>query len=89
LVTLSLAASMELFTQFPGGGKGTQNRRDELFKRLPDEFETKGAIDTLASGENPLGRRTIERLLKEWVESGLLEKIEKGKYKKSADGGMS
>jgi hypothetical protein len=90
LVKLSLGASKELFSQLPGAGKKIIDRREYYFKKLPAEFETNEAIQTLSTnGEGAPKRRTIELWLEEWVKEGLLVKPERGKYKKNADCGSA
>jgi hypothetical protein len=89
LIARSLAASIELFTQLPLGGRKIHDRKDEFFKKLPDEFETKGAIRILATGDGAPKKRTIELWLEKWVQEGQLIKPEIGKYKKIADCGSA
>lgn len=88
LITRSLDASVELFTQLSGAGKKVQNRREDYFKKLPDEFLTNEALQILSTGEGAPKIRTIEDWLEKWVQERLLIKLERGKYKKVADCGL-
>ena len=59
----------------------SQNRKAQLLALLPDEFNTGAAQETAAKLNIP--RRTVERYLSEWRQSGTLTKIAFGQYAKT------
>ena len=59
----------------------SQNRKAQLLALLPDEFNTSAAQEAAAKLNIP--RRTVERYLSEWRQSGTLTKIAFGQYSKT------
>ena len=61
----------------------SQNRKAQLLALLPDEFNTSDVHEAAAKLNIP--RRTAERYLTEWRQTGLLNKIAFGQYAKTTN----
>ena len=61
----------------------SQNRKAQLLALLPDEFNTSAVHEAAAKLNIP--RRTAERYLTEWRQTGLLNKIAFGQYAKTTN----
>ncbi|MDB5285426.1 MAG: hypothetical protein JWR05_375 [Mucilaginibacter sp.] len=76
----SLKWSLDLYKILPGKRSTAINeQKTELFKGLPNEFSYKEAEDRFKL----IKKRTLQRRLNEFVDSGLLKRIEFGKYQKT------
>lgn len=81
LALRSYDRSIEVHEQFRHYSlKVFEDRKRELLDVLPNEFQTKEALQLAMNLGKP--QRTAERYLHELTQDGLLESIEKGKYRK-------
>lgn len=72
-------SSRELYRPASEGNK----RQSQLREKLPDEFSTAEAIEVAV--KMGISQKSVERYLKEWKESELIERVSHGHYRKTED----
>lgn len=83
LVKYSFRKALELFNRMPSSPAIQTANAGQLnfYERLPEEFTTAEANDKAISGKN--SSRTVDRWLKEFVQTGALNRVARGHYIKA------
>jgi hypothetical protein len=80
MAELSLENTMQLLKTLPAVSSSPQIDRNDFFSALPLEFDRAKAIHIAHS--LGIAMRTADRILQELIDSGALNSVERGKYKK-------